>query len=102
MNCCNKIYRLCDNVNPCDLDSLADLLVDLLPADGAYTLRLDFLGLCKEYEVEKAGSEVTVTGDLLNESYVYTGQLFDSNGDKVLIDTDHDCITFKTTICLSI
>lgn len=97
--CCKNILNLCDQDvcgNGVDFGIAAQ-------TSGEHTLHLTFLGVISFKVVKSftAGDEVIFPVDTLNEDYQYTTELFDPNGDKIVITkngTDYDCFRFKTVI----
>ncbi len=101
--CCLKILNLC-NVPVCG--TLEINQVAPAPESGAqnlYTLVLDYLETTVTLIAEQTeGENIRFDVSSLNENFQYTGQIFDSFGNKVLIGESggdvYDCIKFKTII----
>lgn len=95
--CCQKIYRMC-SVAVCDGGDL--VLPVIIPADGSYTLQLEFLsGVIEEDASFIETNAATFSKDLLNENYTYTGWVLTSGGEKVpftIEDVEYDCFEFTT------
>lgn len=95
--CCSKIHRICD-VIVCDGDDL--VLPIPVPADGAYSLELDFLGdtIRKTAQLSE-GDNFTFPIDGLNERFTYVGHLKGPDGTPLTFTIDEvqfDCIEFTT------
>lgn len=95
--CCTRIYRLCDLVI-CDG---SDIVLPIpIPADGEYTLELDFLGdVIRKTATLSAGDNATFDSFDLNEQFTYTGQVRNSDGQTISFDVDgqtYDCVEFTT------
>ena len=97
--CCTRILNLCDQDvcgNGIDFNITAQ-------SDGEHTLHLTFLGVIS-FKIKKTFTtrdEIIFPVDQLSEDYQYTTELFDPNGDKILIaknGIDYDCFRFKTVI----
>lgn len=95
--CCEKVYQMC-RVPVCDGEDL--VLPVIIPADGNYTMQLDFLDHVLQ---ETAGfittNAATFSKDLLNENYTYTGRVIDSAGNTVpftVAGVEYDCFEFTT------
>lgn len=95
--CCNKVYRLCDQA-VCDPNGL--MLPVPIPADGLYTLELNFLGdTIRKEAMLSSGDNATFDMDGLNEKYTYTGRVVDATGETLTFTVDeieYDCIEFTT------
>jgi hypothetical protein len=104
MECCNKIYKFCESVQPCNFDELFDLIKTVFKVPGVYTLKLYFLDSCVEREINISVLEefTLVDGDdtqILNENYFYKAKLFNLDGENVNIVDTYDCFSFKTKFC---
>lgn len=95
--CCKFVYRLCDLII-CDGDSL--VLPIPIPADGEYTLELDFMQtVIEKVATLTAGDNATFDKDELNEQFTYTGQVKNSEGETISFEIEgktYDCIEFTT------
>lgn len=95
--CCSKIYRVCD-VIICDGDDL--VLPVTVPADGTYTLELDFLqDVIRKTAQLTAGDNFTFDMADLNERFTYVGHLKGPDGTPITFTVDavvYDCIEFTT------
>jgi hypothetical protein len=91
--CCSKIYRVCD-VIVCDGEDL------VLPADGTYTLELDFLqDVIRKTAQLSEGDNFTFDMTDLNERFTYVGHLKGPDGVPITFTVDsvvYDCIEFTT------
>lgn len=97
--CCIKILNLC-NKPVCGSLEIAQAAQ---AADGVannYTLLLDYLETAISLvQQQTEGANIIFNINSLNESFQYTGQIFDSAGDTVSVTVDdeiYDCIKFKT------
>jgi hypothetical protein len=95
--CCTKVYRVCDVIQ-CDE---SDLVFPIpIPADGEYTLELDFLNdVIRETVQLSAGNNATFSKRNLNERFTYVGHVLNASGEKVTFTIDgqvYDCIEFTT------
>ncbi len=97
--CCNKTYRLCDEI-VCDGEDL--VLPVPIPADGQYTLELDFLGTqLSRTAMLSMGNNATFEKGELNEEFTYVGHVKAPDGSIVTFTvgsnpTVYDCIEFTT------
>lgn len=95
--CCTRIFRLCDLII-CDGDDL--VLPIPIPADGEYTLELDFMQtMIEKVATLTAGDNATFDKDELNEQFTYTGQVKNSEGETISFEIEgktYDCIEFTT------
>lgn len=103
--CCSRILNLC-NVSICGT-------LEIQQAAGAaesgsaniYTLVLDFLNTTTSIVQEQTeGENIVFDVSSLNESYQYTGKIYDSAGNPVTIGDsgdEYDCIKFKTIVALN-
>lgn len=93
--CCLKILNLC-NVPVCGVLEINQVTES--GASGLYTLLLDYLETTIALTGEQTeGEKIVFDIRRLNESYQYTGQIFDADGNKVSITSDdYDCIKFRT------
>lgn len=100
--CCTNTFDLCDLV-PCDEGDL--VLAGTIPADGEYTLELDFLGaLVRTSALLSQGDTPTFPKPELNEGYTYRGRVRDAAGRVVtftVLATSYDCFTFTTKRCIT-
>jgi len=100
-NCCTNTLNYCDQ-NVCgeiDFDILAQV-------PGIHTLTTFFLNKKITIEKEFSVDELIIFPlDTLNENYEYKVELFDPNGDKIIIrksDIDYDCFKFYTSINVTV
>jgi hypothetical protein len=99
MACCNLILKLPD-VPSCS-GSTINFGIQA-KNDGEHELHLDYLGT--EFVFKKGfvvDEQIIFPTDMLNEDYVFEGQLFEPDGTKILISKNgvlYDCFSFKTTI----
>lgn len=95
--CCSRIYRVCD-VIICDAEDL--VLPIEVPADGTYTLELDFLqDVIRKTSMLTAGDNFTFDVVELNERFTYVGHLKGPDGMPITFtinDVQYDCIEFTT------
>jgi hypothetical protein len=95
--CCQKVYKLCDVVI-CDADPL--VLPVPIPADGQYTLELDFLGdVIRRTAMLSTGDNATFDKGPLNERFTYQGRVLDPSGAVIKFtveEVEYDCIEFTT------
>lgn len=99
--CCTKVYKFCKPLRGCSASDFANLFKGL--AEGTYSVQLDFLSGKQLRMVTVKDSIILVSGGDLNESYTYTGQVFDSGGNVVplVFETlSYDCFQFETKIFL--
>lgn len=101
--CCIKTLNLC-NVPVCE-SLVLDQLAEGVAASGTlnnYKLVLDFLNIqINLTEEQTEGEQIHFDVSELNESFEYTGKIYDSEGNEVKITVDgieYDCIKFKTLI----
>lgn len=95
--CCTKIYRICDVVI-CDDEDLE--LPIPAPADGEFTLELDFLGNTLRRTAQGTSEDNLrfAKGDL-NENFTYVGRVTDVTGNPVTFtigEVEYDCVEFTT------
>lgn len=100
--CCVKILNLC-KVRVCGVLELAQSATEAESGvENAYSLVLDFLDTTVTIvNKQQAGENIVFDVSDLNENYEYTGQVFDSAGQPVMISynsAQYDCIKFKTVI----
>jgi hypothetical protein len=95
--CCTNIFKLCDLVI-CDAEDL--VLPIPIPADGEYTLELQFLGdITRKTSMLTAGDNASFDKDGLNERFTYVGHLRDASGELITWTIDekmYDCVEFTT------
>jgi hypothetical protein len=95
--CCSTIYRVCD-VIVCDGQDL--VLPVTVPADGEYTLELDFLqDVIRKMATLTAGDNFTFNMEDINERFTYVGHIKGPDGAPITFDIDgvvYDCIEFTT------
>lgn len=95
--CCDKILFFCKQKSCGEIDF--DVKAQL---EGVHKLVTTFIGV--EITIEKSflpDDKIIFPLDQLNENYTYTCQLFDPEGNKILIrkdDVDYDCFVFETVI----
>jgi hypothetical protein len=99
--CCTKTLSLC-NVSVCgDIDFGIEA-----QKDGVHKLELEFLGVTFFKEQTFAfGERIKFSASGLNESYCYTGKMFDPDGKQILIrknEIDYDCFSFETSLTFEI
>lgn len=98
--CCIKTLNLCRKpvCGVLEIDQLA-------LHTGDYTLVLDFLETTVTIvQAQVAGENIFFFINKLNESFEYTGQIFDSLGEVVTITDspdEYDCIKFRTIMQLN-
>lgn len=95
--CCTNIFRICDLI-VCDGEDL--VLPIPVPADGRYSLELDFLNdvIVKEADLSE-GSNATFDKDNLNERFTYVGHVKDQSGEILsftIDEVEYNCIEFTT------
>ena len=100
--CCTNKHRVCD-VIICDD---ADLVLPIpIPADGEYTLELDFLSdVIRKTAALSMGDNATFDYDGLNERFTYSGRVVGPDGQSLTFDIDgktYDCIEFTTKRAIS-
>lgn len=96
--CCTNTLKYCDQ-NICgdgvDFNTTAQI-------PGVFKMVASFLNTQVVIEAEFAmDDELIFPISDLNENYEYTVELFDPNGDRILIqkdDVNYDCFKFKTVI----
>jgi hypothetical protein len=95
--CCQRVHKFCDVV-VCDDQDL--VLPITIPADGSYTMELNFLGNVKRQTAPfTAGDTATFSKDPLNETFTYQGHLEGPGGETVEFELDgetFDCFEFTT------
>lgn len=95
--CCTKTHRVCD-VIICDDDDL--VLPVPIPADGEYTLELDFLDdVIRKTAQLTTGDNATFDHDGLNEKFTYVGHIRKPDGEILSFEIDgktFDCLEFTT------
>lgn len=95
--CCTTIYKLCDLIL-CDGEDL--VLPIPIPADGEYTLLLDFMeSVLEKVATLSMGDMATFDKTELNEQFTYQGQVKDPDGNAVSFEIEgktYDCIEFTT------
>lgn len=95
--CCTNVFRICDLI-VCDGEDL--ILPIPIPADGEYTLELDFLGdVVKKTATLSLGDNATFDKNKLNERFTYVGTVKDAIGQTVSFTIDgktYDCVEFTT------
>lgn len=100
--CCIRVLNLC-KVPVCGTLEINQATES--GASGLYTLLLDYLQTTITLTGEQAeGENISFDIRKLNESYEYTGQIFDSEGNKISItvdDVEYDCIKFRTIMQIS-
>lgn len=96
--CCTNTLKYCDQ-NICgdgiDFNAQAQM-------PGVFTMIASFLSAQVVIEQEFTMDEQLIFPiDALNENYEYTVELFDPNGDRIIIQKDsvnYDCFKFKTVL----
>lgn len=95
--CCHKVYPLCAVV-VCDNDPL--VLPVPIPADGLYTLELDFQGdVVRRTAMLSTGDNATFDKGPLNERFTYQGRVLNASGAVIkftIAEVEYDCIEFTT------
>lgn len=95
--CCTNVYRLCDLI-VCDGEDL--VLPIPVPADGEYTMELDFLqDVIKTVASLSLGDNATFPKTNLNERFTYVGRVVDGLGETVTFEINsvvYDCFEFTT------
>ena len=95
--CCEKVYRMCDQV-VCDGQDLV-LPVTIL-VDGNHTLELEFLGdVIRQEAPHTTGDAATFSKADLNEKFTYVGRVLDPSGAVVKFTQggqEYDCFEFTT------
>jgi hypothetical protein len=100
--CCLKTLHLCD-VPVCGVLELNVVAIAAeSPASTDYSLVLDVLGSrITIIQEQTEGENLRFDVSALNESYQYSGQVFDPSGEIVNIESggeSYDCIKFKTVL----
>jgi hypothetical protein len=102
-NCCEKTLNL-GCLNACNAVYDTGIVVDALTA-GTWVLELTFGSVSIYYSVDVLDGETVIfTLTNLNESYTYSGQIIDPNGEIVTLEvngTEYDCIEFSTKIIIN-
>lgn len=97
--CCTKVLdfckqKVCDEI---DFDILAQV-------SGVHKMVTYFLGAQITIEADLApGDKMVFPINALNESFMYTVELYDPNGVRIQIkkdDVDYDCFRFQTTVAV--
>lgn len=95
--CCSKSYRICD-VLTCGVQDI--VIPASVPADGTYTLELEFLGdVIQKVADLSTGDNFTFDTEGLNERFTYQGQVKGPDGVPVSLEIEgvaYDCIQFTT------
>lgn len=95
--CCTSILRLCDLILCDDQDLVLPIPI---PADGEYTLQLEFLNeIMEKVATLSEGDNATFDKEDLNEQFTYTGQVKNADGVAISFTVDgkvYDCIEFTT------
>lgn len=95
--CCIRIHKLCDVVT-CDAEDL--VLPIPIPADGVYSLELDFLqDSLRKTATLSTGDNATFSKTDLNERFTYVGSVKDPSGQTLTFTIDgveYDCVEFTT------
>lgn len=103
-NCCEKTLNL-GCLNACNAIYNTGIVVDALTA-GVWVLELTFGSVNIYYSVDVLDGETVIfTLTNLNESYTYSGQIIDPNGEIVTLEVngiEYDCIEFSTKIITNI
>jgi len=96
--CCTSTLKYCDQ-NICG-DGVDFNVQAQIP--GVFQMVASFLNTQILIEQEFAqDEEIIFPIDKLNENYEYTVELFDPNGDRIIIqkdDINYDCFKFRTVI----
>lgn len=95
--CCTKTYKFCQKISGCSTDNIAFLFKGI--PDGNYIIELDYLNSLVRIQMGVVGTTFTIVGPGLNESYIYTGKLFNIDGQSVpfIVNTiTYDCFQFQT------
>lgn len=104
--CCLKTLNLCSKPI-CGLLILDKIVGESGESgDVLFTLVLDFLETTVTLsQAQTIGENISFDISMLNESFEYTGQIFDNAGNVVKItsgEVDYDCIKFKTVMNVSL
>lgn len=95
--CCIKTLNLCRKP-VCGIFDISQVA----SSSGIYTLIIDYFEVTLILnDTQVIGENIFFDINSLNENFEFTGQIFDEDGNLVLItiDTDdYDCIKFKTTL----
>ena len=102
-NCCEKTLNL-GCLNACNAIYNTGIVVDAL-TEGVWVLELTFGSVNIYYSVDVLDGETVIfTLTNLNESYTYSGQIIDPNGEIVILEVngiEYDCIEFSTKIIIN-
>ena len=102
--CCTRVLNLC-KVPVCGTLVIEKLAVTGSP-EATYDLVIDFLqSQITLTEEQTDGENIHFDVSKLNESFEYTGKIYDANGDEVTITVDgleYDCVKFKTVLNVSL
>lgn len=101
--CCLKTLNLC-NVPVCGSLIINQHATAL--ESGAESGTLNDYDLVLDYlqtqitltEEQTEGENIHFDISMLNENFEYTGKIYDSNGDPIMIGVFYDCIKFKTVM----
>lgn len=95
--CCTNIFRICD-VIVCTGEMLT--LPVSVPADGEYTLELEFLqDIIEKKSTLSAGDNFTFDIENLNERFTYVGNIKNPDGTPLKFTVEgveYDCLEFTT------
>ena len=100
--CCKKTLNLC-STSVCDEGIDFGITAQI---DGDHKMIVDFLGL--QYVITETfavDDKIIFPVDSLNESFTYSGRVYEPDGKQVLIEKDgvqYDCFKFKTTINVAV
>lgn len=101
--CCLNILNLCTKP-VCGILTIDQVATGASGSgeENSYSLVLDFLQTTITLsEVQIEGEDIHFDISMLNESFEYTGKIYDSEGNPVSItvgDEVYDCVKFKTVI----
>lgn len=108
--CCLRVLNLC-NVPVCG-SLVIEKVAEGLPSgaeSGAlneYQLKIDFLNTQITLTEEQTdGENIHFDVSALNENFEFTGEVYDSEGNKVTItigEVEYDCVKFKTIMGVSL
>lgn len=97
--CCTNTYKFCKKISGCNLLNISFLFKGL--PDDNYIVELDYLFGVIRIQMGVVGLVFTVVGPPLNESYTYSGKLFNSLGQAVpfvVNNITYDCFQFSTVM----
>jgi hypothetical protein len=96
--CCTRVLNFCKR-DICGGEINFDILVQTA---GEHTMRTEFLGSSVKIKKTFEAGEPLVFGITdLNENFFFTVELYDPQGNRVIIrkdGLDYDCFTFQTLL----